>query len=138
MRPPSNLLPPLPAPADNAAMEAEPLDEGKAMSMNSGGNPYSSPSAPNQVSAGRDQQRLREGDYFLAWLLFVICATGGGLIAGALVSATIGFIIGAAHAPETISTINTAIGLVVGLPISYLCFRVFVTIFIVSKVAKLD
>jgi hypothetical protein len=96
-------------------------------------NPYSSPHVePAQINRPKP---VREGDYFVAWLLFSICATGAGAIAGVFVVATIGIIFRVAGlSQDTIRAVAEIGGFIAGLPVSYLFFRIFVTIMIVSKI----
>jgi len=79
-------------------------------------------------------QQLKETDYIKTWVLFMVCATVGGIIVGAVVGAVVGGVLGAAGVPvRTISALCGVLGFIVGLPISYLFFRLFVSRFIVQK-----
>lgn len=78
---------------------------------------------------------VRERDYFIAWLLFAVCSGVGGAIAGGIAGGLLGFMLGASGVTDT-SSLRLAggiAGFVVGLPISYGFFRLFVGIFIVKK-----
>lgn len=78
--------------------------------------------------------RLKETDYIKTWGLFVICATVGGFIAGAIAGAVVGAALGVAGVPiRAIRLMSGGAGFIAGLPISYLCFRLFVSQFIVRK-----
>ena len=78
---------------------------------------------------------LKESDYLIAWVLFFICATIGGAVAGALVSGIIGGILRVMHAsPQVISRVCGLLGFMLALPISYFLFRFVVARFIVEKV----
>ena len=82
------------------------------------------------------KQQLNEIDYLKTWGLFALCATLGGFIAGALVGAVLGGALGAAGASvNTIKVVCGTAGFIVGLPISYLFFRLFVSRFIVHKLS---
>jgi|GEM_PF-1141664 len=77
---------------------------------------------------------LKETDYLKAWVLFFVSATIGGALAGAVVGGILGGILGSAGIPlMTITTICAIAGAIVSLPISYFCFRFFVSYFIVRK-----
>jgi len=78
---------------------------------------------------------ITEIDYFIAWLLFFICATTGGFGAGFIAGAAIGIICGAMHMDiGTIRITGAVAGFIVSLPISFLMFRLVVAKFIVEKV----
>jgi ABC-type uncharacterized transport system permease subunit len=82
------------------------------------------------------KQQLNEIDYLKTWGLFALCATIGGFIAGALVGAILGGVLGGAGASlKTIKVVCGTAGFIVGLPISYLFFRLFVSRFIVHKLS---
>lgn len=78
--------------------------------------------------------RLKETDYLVAWILFFLCATAGGFVAGAVAGGILGGILGAAGISlTTIKVVCGFAGFIIGVPISYLFFRVFVAHFIVRK-----
>ena len=77
---------------------------------------------------------MKESDYIKTWALYVVCATVGGFIAGAFAGGILGMVLGAAGMPvRTIRLLCGGAGFIVGLPISYLFFRLFVAHFIVRK-----
>lgn len=77
---------------------------------------------------------ISEMDYLKTWFLFFICATLGGAIVGGGVGGILGGFLGVAHVPiQTIRWICGGAGFIVGLPISYAFFRLFVSRFIVRK-----
>lgn len=80
-------------------------------------------------------KRLRESDYFVAWLLFFLAATLGGGVVGFIFGAIIGLIMGIAGItdPNVLATAGGIIGFLVGIPVSYISFRFFVGKFIVDK-----
>jgi hypothetical protein len=78
---------------------------------------------------------LKEVDYLKSWAIFFALAFVGGTIAGALVGGVAGGILGAMGAShKTISVLAAALGFLVSMPISYLCFRFAVTKFLLPKV----
>ncbi|MEO0491637.1 MAG: hypothetical protein AAFX95_11010 [Cyanobacteria bacterium J06639_16] len=83
-----------------------------------------------------NNKRLRESDYFVAWLLFFLAATIGGGVVGFIFGAIIGVILGISGVtdPNVLATAGGIIGFIVGIPVSYLSFRFFVGKFIVDKV----
>lgn len=82
--------------------------------------------------------RLKETDYLLSWFLFALCGTIGGMVAGGVMGGVIGFVLGAlGFNLGLIKILCMVAGFIVGLPISYLCFRVFVKKFIVEKLESL-
>ncbi|MCP3962821.1 MAG: hypothetical protein GY719_33705 [bacterium] len=78
---------------------------------------------------------IAEKDYFVAWILFFLCATVAGALAGAIFGGIAGFMLGASGVTDatTLQIAGGIMGFIVGLPISYLCFRFFVGKFIVKK-----
>ena len=82
--------------------------------------------------------QIKEMDYIKTWALFALCATIGGAIAGAVIGGLLGAVLGAAGVPiQTIRLVCGGAGFLAGLPISYLFFRIFVSRFIVQKLAAL-
>lgn len=82
---------------------------------------------------------LKETDYLKAWVLFFLCATVAGAVAGAVVGGILGAVLAAAQVPlDTLKLVCGVAGLIVGLPISYGFFRLFVSRFIVRKLTTPD
>ena len=82
---------------------------------------------------------LKEIDYLKTWALITVCATVGGFIVGALVGGICGGILGGIGVSiRTIKVICGVLGFVVGLPVSYFFFRLFVSRFIVQKLTSPD
>jgi hypothetical protein len=80
--------------------------------------------------------QIREIDYLKTWALFTVCAMVGGGVAGAVFGGVLGGFLGVAKVPiETIKTVAGIAGFIISLPISYLFFRLFVSRFIVQKLA---
>jgi hypothetical protein len=78
---------------------------------------------------------LKESDYFIAWIIFFFAALIGGAIAGFLGGAAIGGVLAIVGASkEMIPVAGAIVGFILGLPVSYLCFRLIVGKFIVQKV----
>jgi hypothetical protein len=78
---------------------------------------------------------LKELDYFIAWIVFFFAALIGGAIAGFIGGAVIGGILGVMGASLNVIRVAGAIvGFILGLPVSYLCFRLSVAKLIVPKI----
>lgn len=78
---------------------------------------------------------VKESQYFVAWLLFWLSTTIGGIALGALVGAIIGGMLGASGVDiQTITVVCTIAGFLISIPLSYVLFRVFVAIMIVNKI----
>lgn len=83
------------------------------------------------------QSPVGELDFALAWFLYFISATIGGMlmgfVAGLLVGAMLGF---AGVGLDAIRVVCTLVGFVLSLPISYIAFRLIVGKFIVEKLKE--
>jgi len=78
---------------------------------------------------------LKEFDYFIAWIIFNSAALIGGAILGAIGGAAIGVVLTVMGVSKEMIVIAGAIvGFILGLPVSYLCFRLIVDKFIVQKI----
>ena len=78
---------------------------------------------------------LKETDYFVAWLLYFVCALVGGAIAGGIAGGIIGAVLGLMRTePQLIRVAGRIVGFLSAIPISYLCFRLIVAQFVVKKV----
>ena len=83
--------------------------------------------------------QLKESDYFIAWLLFFICATVGGTIAGFIAGVLVGLVLGVFGVGQTgLQAAGGIMGFLLALPISYLCFRVMVAKFVVEKLTPAE
>ena len=77
---------------------------------------------------------VKESDYLTAWAIFFVLSFIGGTVAGAVVGGVAGGILGALGASRgLITTVAGGLGFLVGLPISYFCFRFAVTKFLFPK-----
>ncbi len=75
---------------------------------------------------------LKETDYFKTWAIYTVLALVGGFIAGAIVGGVVGAILGVLGVPvKTISFFTGCLGFVIGLVVSYFCFRFTVAKFLV-------
>ncbi|UCC22796.1 MAG: hypothetical protein JSW23_01630 [Planctomycetota bacterium] len=73
--------------------------------------------------------------FFKGWLIFFIISTICGLIAGLVTGAILGFILGVAGTDiEIIKLAGGAAGFIVGLPISFVCYRWSIRRFILPQV----
>lgn len=83
--------------------------------------------------------QLKESDYFVAWILFFICAMVGGTIAGFIGGFVVGFVLGIFGVGTTaIQAAGGLVGFLLALPVSYLLFRVIVAKFIVGKLEPVE
>ena len=77
---------------------------------------------------------VKESDYLTAWAIFFVLSFIGGTVAGAVVGGVAGGMLGALGASRSlIATVAGGLGFLVGLPISYFCFRFAVTKFLFPK-----
>lgn len=85
-----------------------------------------------------DRKPITEADYFVAWILFFLCATVSGAIVGAVCGAIMGvvFVASGIRDTDSLRLVGAVTGFVVSLPISYLFFRVFVGKLIVAKLLE--
>jgi hypothetical protein len=122
-------------------MQADPNPHSYVMPQKLEENPYrytadspqAAPLAPVDLSA-----RVGEGQIALAWFVFFLMATFGGAFIGGIV----GLIFGLAMAanglpPQQISAYAGLIGFVLGIPISYGCFRLSLSMLILPQVQQL-
>ncbi len=80
------------------------------------------------------QKLIKESEYFVAWLVFWLCGTFGGFLIGAVAGGIVGFFLGAAGVDlNKIKLICGGVGFIIGIPLSYILFRVFVGKMIVKK-----
>ena len=78
---------------------------------------------------------LKEFDYFIAWVIFYFIAMIGGAIVGAICGLSISSVLIFMEVSKDIIVTACAIfGFILGLPVSYLCFRLIVGKFIVQKI----
>jgi hypothetical protein len=78
---------------------------------------------------------LKESDYFVAWIIFFVVALIGGVVAGFVGGVLVGVILADAGASrEGVQIAGAIVGFILGLPVSYVCFRFIVAKFIVQKI----
>ena len=79
-------------------------------------------------------KQLKEFDYFKAWLLFFLIATVGGDLVGLIIGGFAAAFLGAGRMPDAqLNRVLQVIGLVIGIPISYVTFRAVVGKFLFPK-----
>jgi hypothetical protein len=100
-------------------------------------NPYEPPSkgGPRPPSErGPSRPIVSEGRIFVAWLVFFLMATIGGGLIGLVVGAMLGFVLASWGAPlETIRLAGGISGFVLGVPVSYACYRISLGLFILRR-----
>ena len=84
------------------------------------------------------EKLVRESEYFVAWLVFWLCATAGGVILLTSLGAIVAFVLGATgfDLQSTQATCVILGSTVIGVPISYGLFRLFVGVMIVKKIQR--
>lgn len=79
--------------------------------------------------------KVKEINYFLAWLLYWVSATICGAVVGGVAGGIVGALLGASgFALPKIRVICGIVGFLAALPFSYLLFRLIVDYMIVRKV----
>lgn len=108
-------------------------------------NPYRTPSvaasAPGPPAAPTMGlpllERMGEGTIALAWLVFWLMATFGGGAIGAVLGGVMGGLLAANGMKiEHIRLIAMGLGFLLGIPISYFCFRMAVVWFIIPAAQR--
>jgi hypothetical protein len=80
-------------------------------------------------------KELKEFDYFKAWLLFFLVVTVGGGLLGLIIGSFIAGFMGAGGASlAQMTTVNRAVRVVIGIPISYFTFRAVVGKYLFPKI----
>jgi hypothetical protein len=75
-------------------------------------------------------------DYLKPWAIFFVLSFIGGTVAGAIIGGVAGGVLGVLGASRgLISTLAGGLGFLVGLPISYFCFRFAVGKFLVPQIS---
>ncbi|MBX6326078.1 MAG: hypothetical protein IRY93_08575 [Chthoniobacterales bacterium] len=83
--------------------------------------------------------RVKEFDYFKAWLLFFLIATIGAGLAGLIVGSVLAAFLGAAGMPTAQMTrVLQIVGFLIGIPISYGTFRAVIGKYLLSKLWEDD
>ena len=83
------------------------------------------------------EKLIKESQYFVTWLVFWVCRAIGGVVLGAVGGFVVGAILGAAGVgTNNIKVICGGVGFILGIPLSYVLFRVFVGNMIVKKAQK--
>jgi hypothetical protein len=79
----------------------------------------------------------KEFDYFKAWLLFFAVSTGLGILLGIIVGSFVAGFMGAGGASlAQMTTINRALGFVIGIPVSYFTFRAVIGKYLFPKIEE--
>ena len=80
-----------------------------------------------------------EFQYFKAWILFFVVATVGGGIIGLIVGGFLAAFLGAAATPlPQMTRVLQIFGFIIGVPISYVTFRVVVGKYLFQKIEEDD
>jgi hypothetical protein len=80
---------------------------------------------------------MSELEYFVAWVLYYLGFTFGGLVVGGIAGGIMGAILSVAGVPlETIKLVGAGIGIAVGIPMSYLFYRLTVGLMVVKKIEE--
>lgn len=80
--------------------------------------------------------KLKESDYLKAWGIFWVLSTFGGMIAGLVGGAILGFVLGGLGVRmHTIKVLCGALGFLLGLPISYIIFQFTIRYFVAPKLS---
>lgn len=95
-------------------------------------NPYQAPVAPISQPIDTDRS-VGEGTIFKCWLLFFLMASILGFFAGMAIGIVVGVVIAATGGNTgSIRVWSTLLGFVVGIPVSYICFRFCVKRFVID------
>jgi hypothetical protein len=79
----------------------------------------------------------KEFDYFKAWLLFFVVATGGMLLVGIVINSLLAAVLGAAGAPGgQMNRILLIVSLLICLSIHYVTFRAVVGKYLFPKIEE--
>lgn len=92
-------------------------------------------SGPFNGGIMREVKAVRESDYLLGWFVFWLSSTVASMVIGAIGGGIVGGVLGA-MAPENTNLPmagGALAGFVLGLPVSYGCFRLCVASFIVKR-----
>jgi len=80
---------------------------------------------------------LHEADYIKAWAAFVVCATIGGFVAGFVAGVVLAIPLKASGMAQGVAQVWCSIaGFFAGLPVSYACFRFFVSRLLVERITR--
>ena len=81
---------------------------------------------------------IKESEYFFAWFVFWVCSSLAGATAGFLAGAVAGFLLTLLGVDKQWITMGAgaAAGFIVGIPISYAFFRIFVASIIVKRIIE--
>lgn len=78
-----------------------------------------------------------ELDYFLSWLAFFFISTVGTLLVALVAGFCIGFVLALMSVDmSTIEMAGAIVGFLVGIPVSYICFRACVGFILVGKLQR--
>ena len=80
---------------------------------------------------------LKELDYLVAWVIFFVLALLGGAVAGFIGGGVIGIVMASmGMSGEVIRAAGGILGFLLGIPVSFVSFRLIVEKFIVQKVQE--
>jgi len=77
-------------------------------------------------------------DYLKPWAIFFALSFVATTVSGAIIGGVAGGLLAVIGAPRLISIVAGLLGFLVGLPISYFCFRFAVSRFLVPKISSTE
>jgi hypothetical protein len=79
--------------------------------------------------------KLKEFDYFKAWLLLFLISTVGGWLVSLIIGSFVAAFLGGMPLPQ-VTSILRIVGFVIAIPISYVTFRAVVGKYLLPKIEE--